>query len=141
VSFFEFLHSYTSFKVGGDGLRWRLKGNGVFDIRSFYTALRGTLPVLFPWKAIWGVHTPRRVSFFVWSATWGRILTIDNLMRIGFQLVSWCCMCRCAGETISHLLVHCPVVYGLWSFVFEDLGFHGFCQVVFQICFLVGIIG
>jgi hypothetical protein len=33
ASFFEFLHSHSSFKVGANGLRWRLKGNGVFDIR------------------------------------------------------------------------------------------------------------
>jgi hypothetical protein len=65
ASFFDFLLSHTQFKEGGDGLRWRLKGNGLFDIKSFYNALRDFHPVRFPWKAIWGVHTPRRVSFFV----------------------------------------------------------------------------
>uniref|UniRef100_A0A2N9GIF8 Reverse transcriptase zinc-binding domain-containing protein n=1 Tax=Fagus sylvatica TaxID=28930 RepID=A0A2N9GIF8_FAGSY len=90
ASFFELLHAHTAFKEGGDGLRWRLKSNGVFDIRSYYLALRDNQPVTFPWKAIWGVHAPRRVAFFAWSASWGRILTTDILMRRGYQLAGWC---------------------------------------------------
>uniref|UniRef100_A0A2N9EU99 ubiquitinyl hydrolase 1 n=1 Tax=Fagus sylvatica TaxID=28930 RepID=A0A2N9EU99_FAGSY len=86
ASFFELLHSQSSFREGGDGLRWRLKSNGIFDVRSFYSALRHTQPVTFPWKAIWGVNAPKRVSFFAWSAAWGRILTVDNLMRRGCVL-------------------------------------------------------
>ena len=122
ISFFGLLHSRSSFKVGGDGLRWRLKGNGMFNICSYYTALRGSLPMKFPWKSIWSVHVPRRVSFFVWSATWDRILIADNLMQRGYQLVGWCCLCCCAGETTSHLLLHCSFTYGLWSFVFRSFG-------------------
>uniref|UniRef100_A0A2N9GID8 OBG-type G domain-containing protein n=1 Tax=Fagus sylvatica TaxID=28930 RepID=A0A2N9GID8_FAGSY len=90
ASFFELLHSHTSFKEGGDGLRWRLTSNGIFTIRSYYLALRDNHSVTFPWKAIWGVHAPRRVAFFAWTASWGRILTADNLMRRGYQLAGWC---------------------------------------------------
>jgi hypothetical protein len=122
ASFFELLHSQSSFRGGGDGLRWRLKGNGIFYVRSLYSALRHTQPVTFPWKAIWGVHAPKRVSFFAWSAAWGRILTADNLMRRGYQLAGWCCMCRQDGETINHLLIHCAKAAGLWSFVFRKFG-------------------
>ena len=122
ISFFGLLHSHSSFKVGGDGLRWRLKGNGMFDICFYYIALRGSPPVKFLWKSIWSVHVPRRVSFFVWSATWDRILIADNLMQRGYQLVGWCCLCCCAGETTSHLLLHCSFTYGLWSFVFRSFG-------------------
>ncbi len=31
-------------------------------------------------------------------------------------------MCRCDGETISHLLLHCSVAYGLQTFVFRSFG-------------------
>ena len=61
ASFFELVHSHSSFREGGDGLRWRLKGNGVFDIRSFYSALRHTQPMTFPGK-LFGVFMPRRGS-------------------------------------------------------------------------------
>ena len=123
ASFFECLYSHDSFRNGADCLRWRLKGDGVFDIKSFYSALRGSQPVSFPWKAIWGVRVPRRVAFFTWSAVWGRILTTDNLMRRGYHLAGRCYMCCCEGETICHLLLHCLRVMGLWSYVFRSFGF------------------
>jgi hypothetical protein len=122
ASFFECLYSHDSFRNGADRLRWRLKGDGVFDIRSYYSALRGSQPVTFPWKAIWGVRVPRRVAFFTWSAVWGRILTADNLMRRGYHLAGRCYMCCCEGETIGHLLLHCSKAMGLWSYVFRSFG-------------------
>ena len=48
--------------------------NGEFDIRSFYNALRGFTYVIFPWKGIWGMKVPLRVSFFFFFqiAVWGK---------------------------------------------------------------------
>ena len=34
-------------------------------------------------------------------------------------------MCRCNYETVDHLLLHCPVVGNLWSWIFGALGFFG----------------
>ena len=48
-----------------DCMRWKLTKNGVFDIRPFYNKLRSSLPIIFPWKGVWKVKAPRRVSFFV----------------------------------------------------------------------------
>ena len=76
----------------------------------------------FPWKAIWVVHALKRVSFFACSASWGRILTANNLMRRGYQLTGWYCMCRRDGETINHPLIHCDMAVGLWNFVFWKFG-------------------
>ena len=53
--------------------------NGDFDIRSFYNELRGSSSTMFPWKGIWKVKAPRRVSFFIWTAIWDKILTGNNL--------------------------------------------------------------
>ena len=93
---------------------------------SYYKKLQGTNDILFPWKIIWFVKAPRRVSFFVWTATWGRILTHDNLIKRGFSLVGWCCMCRRSGETVDHLPLYCDVAYGMWCIVLVFLGFKGF---------------
>ena len=49
-------------------------------------------------------------------------MTYDNLQRRGFVMVGWCCMCRCNGETVDHLLLHCSVVNELWGFVFQLFG-------------------
>ena len=32
-------------------------------------------------------------------------------------------MCRCNGETVDHLLLHCGKAYWLWSLVFRSFGF------------------
>uniref|UniRef100_A0A7N2L513 Reverse transcriptase zinc-binding domain-containing protein n=1 Tax=Quercus lobata TaxID=97700 RepID=A0A7N2L513_QUELO len=103
-------------------MRWKLTKNGAFDIRSFYNKLRSLLPIIFPWKGVWKVKAPRRVSFFVWTAVWDRILTGDNLRGRRMVFVDWCIMCRCNGETVDHLLLHCDKAYRLWSLVFRSFG-------------------
>ncbi len=103
-------------------VHWALKTNGVFDIHSYYQAICGTMGMGFPWKSIWRVKAPSRVAVFVWIATWGRILTYDNLQRRGIVTVGWCCLCRCSGETVDHLLLHCSVAVEIWSFVFQLFG-------------------
>ena len=47
-----------------DQMRWKLKPNGNFDIRSYYNKLRDSPSIVFPWKGIWRVKAPRRVLFF-----------------------------------------------------------------------------
>ena len=100
---------------------WRLKRNGLFDIRSFYNVLRGPPRVSFPWRCIWRSKAPRRVCFFAWTAAWDMILTCD-LMRWGYSMATWCWMCSCHGESADHLLLHCSMAGVLWSFVFRSLG-------------------
>ena len=106
----EFLHTLDSnlppFE-NGDRMRWKLTKNGDFDIRSFYNKLRSPLPIIFPWKGVWKVKVPWRVSFFVWTFVWDRILTGDNLRGRRMVFVDWCIMCWCNGETMDHLLLHC----------------------------------
>ena len=38
------------------------------------------------------------------------------------DFVDWCIMCRCNGETVDHLLLHCDKAYWLWSLVFRSFG-------------------
>jgi hypothetical protein len=92
VSFFSLFHSNIPSREGANGSGWCLNRKGVFDTRSYYNALQPPMGVTFPWKSIWGIKAPRRVSFFVWMAAWGRILTSDSLMRRGYVLASRCCL-------------------------------------------------
>ena len=32
------------------------------------------------------------------------------------------CMCRCNGESVDHLLIHCSMAGVLWNFVFRSFG-------------------
>lgn len=104
VDFLLTLESNSPVSEDGDFMWWVPKKKGVFDIFSFYNALRGSYSVIFPWKGIWEAKVPRQVSFFVWTAAWGSILTSDNLRRRGFTIVDWCCMCRGSEEFVHHLL-------------------------------------
>uniref|UniRef100_A0A2N9FN39 Reverse transcriptase zinc-binding domain-containing protein n=1 Tax=Fagus sylvatica TaxID=28930 RepID=A0A2N9FN39_FAGSY len=85
-----------------DRICWKHGKNGTFASSSLSHALRGADGGLFPWKSIWCVKAPSRVSFFVWTATWGRILNCDNL-RHWYSMADWYCMCRCSGEAADHL--------------------------------------
>ena len=37
-------------------------------------------------------------------------------------MVGWCCMCRAAGESGYHLLVHCTFASDLWNSVLRSFG-------------------
>ena len=121
-SFLLLLHSHAPSLEEPDKLIWKLKRSGIFDISSYYLMLRDPTAFAFPWKSIWRVKAPRRVSFFVWTAAWGRILTCDNLMKRGYVMAGWCCMCKCSGESVDHLLLHCEVVREVWNFFLQSFG-------------------
>ena len=94
LSFFEFIQSFLPSRETDDKLVWPLRKSGQFDVRSYYGALQASNRSRFPWKIIWGVKAPRRISFFLWTAACGKILTCDNLMKRGHVLAAWCCMCK-----------------------------------------------
>ena len=121
-SFLEFIQSRIPRGGGNDTSHWCLKGNDRFDTRSYYNIVRGVVASNFPWKGVWKAKIPRRVSFFVWTAVHGQILTLDNLMLKRRILVNRCYMCHRNEETVDHLLLHCPVAHSLWLYMFQIFG-------------------
>ena len=49
-----------------------------------------------------------KVGFFAWEASWGKVLTLDQLKHRGRVLVNRCFLCQEEEEIVEHLLVHCP---------------------------------
>ena len=121
----------------GDRIRWKLTKNGDFDIRSFYNKLRSPLPIIFPWKGVWKVKAPLRVSFFVWTAVWDRILTGDNLRVDGILLTGVSCVVVMGRWwTIYCYIVERLIGCGVWCL---DLsGFLESCQDRLWILYSVG---
>jgi hypothetical protein len=62
------------------------------------------------------------MSFCVWTATLGKILTLDNLGKRNVIVVDWYCICKKGGESNNHLFLHCEVVRDLWSSLFYLFG-------------------
>ena len=40
----------------------------------------------------------------------------------GCTILDWCCLCKCNGESVDHLLLHCGEVFRLWSFALRSFG-------------------
>ena len=64
----------------------------------------------------------QRWVFFAWEASWGKVLTQDQLKRRGWILANRCFLCCAEEETINHILVHCPKARVLWDLVFSLFG-------------------
>ena len=47
---------------------------------------------------------------------------MDQLKRRGFSLANRCLLRRKDEENIEHLLLHCPMVWGIWSFLLMFVG-------------------
>ncbi|RVW45235.1 LINE-1 retrotransposable element ORF2 protein [Vitis vinifera] len=90
-----------------DRVSWVKSKDGVFLVKSLYKALQPASSALFPSKIIWRSCAQPKISFFVWEASWGRVLTLDRLQKRGWVLANRCFLCQKCGESINHLLLHC----------------------------------
>ena len=124
ASFMDLLYSGVWKGDGVDKLCWKLSSVGVYDVRSYYKVLQPPSHMSFPWKTVWKPNLPTKISFFIWTAALGLILTNDNLQKRWLLVINWCCICKRAGETTNHLLLCCPVARELWCMVFTLFGVH-----------------
>ena len=58
---------------------------------------------------------PPRVAFFSRLTSLGKILTTNNLHKRHIIVLDWCYMCKRCGESVDHLLLHCPIAFEMWS--------------------------
>ena len=62
-------------------VRWMDSKDDMFSVKSLYRALQSVSLVAFPSKIIWNSCVQPKLSFFAWEASWGRILTLDQIGR------------------------------------------------------------
>ena len=116
-SFLDTIYGATVRGFGEEKLNWKPDRNTGFMVNNYYSLLVSSNDCCFPWKSIWKQKIPSRVAFFVWTATLGKCLTIDNLHKRKIWILDWCYMCKCNGESVDHLFLHCPVAMDLLCIV------------------------
>lgn len=90
-----------------------------FSVALCFLAMMPFAPGSCQWKLIWKSPLPSKVSFLLWLAFKGKVLTLDRLMDRGIQLPNQCCMGLAQVELATHLFLHCPVVAMVWGFFLE----------------------
>ena len=64
----------------------------------------------------------RKLVFFAWEASWGKVLTLDNLKKKGRALAKRFFLCEKEEETVDHLLVHCSQTRVIWKLLLAIVG-------------------
>ena len=95
-----------------------------FSVSLMFRKLRYSPPTDFPWRSIWNPIVPPKLGFFAWKASWGKVLTLDQLKRKGIPLVNRCSLCEENEETIDHLLIHCSRAKLLWDLLLAITNLH-----------------
>ena len=65
---------------------------------------------------------PPKVAFFAWEASWGKVLTLEQLQRREYSLANKCFLCLSKVGTMDHLLLHCVKTWVLWNLLFSLFG-------------------
>ncbi|RVW55322.1 hypothetical protein CK203_089055 [Vitis vinifera] len=95
--FFERLYDHAIFMDTEDSVEWVDTKSSIFSVR---------------------------VAFFVWEATWAKILTLDQLKKRGWKMPNRCYMCKEEEEMSIHILLHCLKAHILWQLIFALFGVH-----------------
>jgi hypothetical protein len=117
-----FLYQLKLKRRAADQLRWACTTSGMFEVRSYYRLLTSHNTTNFPWKSIWQSRVPHKVAVFIWLVAHGKILTLDNLHLRRLWVLDWCYLCKKAGESVNHLMIHCEYAQELWSMIFCIFG-------------------
>ena len=120
TAFLEIIYSIPL--NGDDKLCQKPAKNKGFKVCEYYFSLPSTPSTLFLLKLVWCSKIPPRVAFFSWTTALEKILNPDNLWNQGVTVVDWCYMCKWSGESINHLLLHCPIAFELWTMVWALFG-------------------
>lgn len=105
-----------------DRVRWLMSNDGNFLVKSLYKVLEPDSPVCFLVKIIWNHWVQPKISFFAWEASWGKVLTLNQIQKKGWALSNRCFLCQDYEESIDHLLLHCKKTREVWNLFFTLFG-------------------
>uniref|UniRef100_M1BPG1 Serine endopeptidase degp2 n=1 Tax=Solanum tuberosum TaxID=4113 RepID=M1BPG1_SOLTU len=93
ADFLSKLDQFPGVQAGEDHLWWQGNSKGIFKVYAAYKIMNQSNHQIanWPWKQIWRIKVPHKVSIFVWLLAKEATLTVDNLMSRGFPIlgVEW----------------------------------------------------
>ncbi|XP_028104744.1 uncharacterized protein LOC114303793 [Camellia sinensis] len=99
---------------------------GEFSVSSIYSFSNSTLgPHLPIYNHIWNRAVPLKVSFFCWLAWKNKIKSAEFMHRIGIldpSISISCTFCVYDSESASHVLLHYPFSWLIWSSIIHEWG-------------------
>lgn len=97
-----------------------------FSVSSIYSFSNSTLgPHLPICNHIWNRAVPPKVSFFCWLAWKNKIKSAEFMLRIGIldpSVSISCTFCGFESESATHVLLHCPFSWQIWSSIIHEWG-------------------
>ncbi|RVW93915.1 putative mitochondrial protein [Vitis vinifera] len=105
-----------------DRMLWKETTNEIFSVKSLYNVLASRRVDQFPNSMIWSPCVPTKVSFFVYEASWGKVLTLDQLKKRSRILANRCFLCCEEEESIDHILIDCTRARVIWELLFALFG-------------------
>ena len=121
-SFLLILHGFKIRSTGVDKLSLKNVIDKGFSVKSMYKDVDGSPALDFPHRLVWNSVAPPKIGVFAWEASWGKVLTMDQLKRRGMTFANRCFMCEEEEETIDHLLIHCKIAKMLWDLILSIVG-------------------
>lgn len=118
------LNIFQGVPLRSDKPVWKVHSKGVYTVKSNYRKMNPTLSLTekWPWKLIWKIDRPLKLSCFAWLAIRKACLTHEILQKKGMQICSRCFMCENEVEINSHLFIHCHKAANLWNMFLSIMG-------------------
>lgn len=111
-----------------DSVIWNWTLHKTFSVASFYKAMTHHPIIEDARSTIWNLKAPLRVTIFTWLMLRRKILTVDNLIRKGWQMPNRCIMCKSAQETVQHLFGTCTYITQLVQVISNTMQGMPHCQ-------------
>ena len=69
-----------------DRLLWKGDKNEIFSAKANFKLLEGGNLKSVLLKVLWNGCVPSKVCFFAWEVWWGKVLTMEQLKKRGYQM-------------------------------------------------------
>lgn len=123
IKFREMLQPRTIKLIGEeDQIVWCGAKSGNYAVKFGYKFLdQEQMGDQWPQHLLWRKDCLQKAGAFAWLAIRERILTGDQLSKLGFAGPFKCVMCKKEIETPTHLLLHCLVAQNCWTRLLQKI--------------------